>query len=387
MKNIKTILHTGLCVFALMFIFTAAAYAANGDVAGNIYSTDILAVVNGFPMESYNIGGKTAVIAEDLSDKWYGFDHAYSDSDRTLYVWSSLVNSPDVDTVDAVTRGLCGALVGNFYETDIKVVFNGHEVPGYNIGGKTVVCIEDLGTPDDSVNAQYGYTKYLCNFTYNNDTRVVTLDSLMDNEYRVIRDIESEHIEYRFISENVIEPVYDPMIYNFEIRDMKNLQPLYFSINGNLTEIGLCYVQREYGYDYADVHCIIDYDKANNAVLSQLKKEILPYDEALKLFYESGQYNVYDRCENDKYTVLLVKAVDADIQRADESDIDFFRRNMYKTVLLKKSGGYCTVNEMSDGEQIIMTFISEDELQYTRDPDEPTTLPLVLNFSFDNYAN
>ena len=42
--------------------------SADGGVIGHIYSTDILTYVNGEPIDAYNIGGKTVVIAEDLGD-------------------------------------------------------------------------------------------------------------------------------------------------------------------------------------------------------------------------------------------------------------------------------------------------------------------------------
>ena len=45
---------------------SSTVLAANGDVAGYIYSTDILAYINGVEVESYNIGGKTAVVIEDI---------------------------------------------------------------------------------------------------------------------------------------------------------------------------------------------------------------------------------------------------------------------------------------------------------------------------------
>ena len=57
-----------ILLFALLF-FTLPTQAANGDVIGSIYSTDILAYVNGRPIRSYNIGGKTVILVEDLSDK------------------------------------------------------------------------------------------------------------------------------------------------------------------------------------------------------------------------------------------------------------------------------------------------------------------------------
>ena len=372
MKSFKTFIKTGLCIISIMFVFTAAAYAANGDVAGDIYSTDILAVVNGFPMESYNIGGKTAVIAEDLSA--YGFGYEYNDNDRTLYVWSSYKPMLPPEAAENVKRGLTGATAGNFYETDVKVVFNGYEVTGYNIGGKMSVCIEDIGTPDDSANAQYGYTKYLCSFTYNNDTRTVTLDSFTDNLslYHMYENIGYSHISCNFISENVIELTYDPMVADIEINGIKNvsdeknvLKPLYFSTDGNLTPIGLCYIPPEHYNDFDDIRSAvyyeIDYDKAKYAVESQLKRDILPYDEAVRLFYESGKYIVHDRCENSKYTVLLVSDTHEDMQTKADGG---FNEEKFRVMVINKSGGYFRIRNIADYQTLTMTFLNDDTVEF-----------------------
>ena len=61
-----------------------SVYAANGDVIGTVYSTDILAYINGRPVPSYNIGGRTAVLAEDLADSSYGISFGYDDTRRLL---------------------------------------------------------------------------------------------------------------------------------------------------------------------------------------------------------------------------------------------------------------------------------------------------------------
>ena len=60
-----------LILLALSMVFGTSASAKVGDVIGNIYTTDILAVVDNMPIKSYNIGGKTAIVIEDLRD--YGF--------------------------------------------------------------------------------------------------------------------------------------------------------------------------------------------------------------------------------------------------------------------------------------------------------------------------
>lgn len=165
-----------------VFIFAAiGVMAAPGDVVGSIYSTDILANVNGSPINSYNIGGKTVVLAEELCNndtgKHYGFDCVYDNSTRTLTLTSTFTKgNADVE----ISRGAVGEVIGNVYETDIKVIFNSHEVTGYNIGGQTAICIEDLGVYDQSEpNAAYGYSKYLCNAVWNGQTREIALNTFL----------------------------------------------------------------------------------------------------------------------------------------------------------------------------------------------------------------
>ena len=65
------VLTVVLAVLCSMFACVPAS--AESGVVGHIYSTDILTYVNGQPIDGYNIGGRTVVIAEDLDS--YGFNH------------------------------------------------------------------------------------------------------------------------------------------------------------------------------------------------------------------------------------------------------------------------------------------------------------------------
>ena len=71
-------------ISAILAIFCAfgTAYAESGDIIGHVYSTDILAVIGGNEVPAYNIGGRTAVVIEDLSNEQFGypFFFAYDDS-------------------------------------------------------------------------------------------------------------------------------------------------------------------------------------------------------------------------------------------------------------------------------------------------------------------
>ena len=79
-----------ILIFILIFAMITPAtvtLAANGDVVGHIYSTDIRAFINGVEVESYNIGGKTAVVIEDIiAENSHGY--IYDDNSRTLKFFS-----------------------------------------------------------------------------------------------------------------------------------------------------------------------------------------------------------------------------------------------------------------------------------------------------------
>lgn len=138
MKKILSIILTAISVLAI----STSVFATNGDIAGHIYSTDIRACINGVWVDSYNIGGKTAVVIEDII-RWNSYEYIYDDNTRTLKIFSlkpyCLVEGK------AQNKTKPGKVMGNIYKTDIKTLVYDVVVPTYNIGGKTAVAIEDLG--------------------------------------------------------------------------------------------------------------------------------------------------------------------------------------------------------------------------------------------------
>ena len=137
----KRILSSVL-VLSLIIATMIPTFAANGDISGHIYSTDIRAFINGIEVESYNIGGKTAVVIEDLFGERTHLCQ-YNDDTRTLK-FSGLAPS---FLEEGKNKGdyAPGTIIGNVYETDIKTSVYDVVIPSYNIGGKTAVAIEDLG--------------------------------------------------------------------------------------------------------------------------------------------------------------------------------------------------------------------------------------------------
>ena len=75
---------TVLALFATILFASVTASAKPGDIAGKIYSTDIVAYIDEMAVPSFNIGGKTVVIAEELEP--YGFEVIWDGDKRTLNV-------------------------------------------------------------------------------------------------------------------------------------------------------------------------------------------------------------------------------------------------------------------------------------------------------------
>lgn len=167
MKKISVV----FLILAIMFIMSVAATAANGDIAGHIYSTDIRAYINGVEVKSYNIGGKTAVVIEDILNE-NTHQYIYDDSSRTLKFFT-LAPAFLVEE-KAQGKAVSGRVTGNIYETDIRTSIYDVIVPAYNIGGKTAVAIEDLG-----------YDKKLSpiggRYIWNETDRTISLEFLYQN--------------------------------------------------------------------------------------------------------------------------------------------------------------------------------------------------------------
>ncbi len=129
-----------LCFFLLFPVFTAYA----STITGKAVHTDIVAYINDLPIPSYNIDGKTAIIAEDLAK--YGFTVSYSNDERRLDVDYIDYHPPKITanyTPQKNTKPI-GSFAANVYATDIVTTIDGEKVPSYNIGGRTLIFIDDL---------------------------------------------------------------------------------------------------------------------------------------------------------------------------------------------------------------------------------------------------
>ena len=164
----KKILSIILAV-SIILVISLSIFAANGDIAGEIYSTDIKACINGVWVDSYNIGGKTVVIVEDITNQF-----KYSDALRVLIIDDF---SPDyLVSGDDLSNQKPGTVVGNIYETDIKTYFRGRELTCYSLNGKMAIVLEELG--EDNTFSDIGGK-----FIWNPNNRTIVLESMYRYPY------------------------------------------------------------------------------------------------------------------------------------------------------------------------------------------------------------
>lgn len=160
-------------LFGILFTLSlspAAISAANGDIVGNIYPSDIKAYVNGNPVPAYCMDGKTAIILEDL-EHW-GAGVSYNDTLRTLIVDTLWLN-PDRELESVSLTNKTDA--AHIYESDIKTYLNGSVLPAFAINGKMAAAIEDI-----AANNEYSDT-YFAKYVWNPQERAIYLDFLTQN--------------------------------------------------------------------------------------------------------------------------------------------------------------------------------------------------------------
>ncbi len=174
MKKILSIILT----ITIMLTVSATVSAKNGDVIGHIYSTDIRAFVNDIEVQSYNIGGKTAVVIEDILSV-NSHECVYDDYSRTLKFYSLAPHY--LVEQKAQNKIKPGKIIGNIYETDIKTSIYDVDIPTYNIGGKTAVAIEDLGC-DGAFSSIGG------RFIWSESERTIRLEFLYESTNQLSRD-------------------------------------------------------------------------------------------------------------------------------------------------------------------------------------------------------
>ncbi len=167
------IMKRKLIMFITAAVITApaAVYAENGDIAGTIYTTDILTQIDGRSITSYNIDGETLIALEDLSR--YGFNVTYNDSVRAVFI--NQTGDCPADFKPLIERGRSGGIAGYYYESDIKAFVNGTPVTAYSLNGKMAAKVEELGGIYEQ--DVYGYSQCLMTFEYDDSKRLLSLST------------------------------------------------------------------------------------------------------------------------------------------------------------------------------------------------------------------
>lgn len=129
-----------LVFLAFLMCFTCNV-SVSADYSKYTLHTDILAYINGAPIRSFNIDGFTGVVAEDLLQ--YGFGVYYNNDARKLEV-IRLNNKITSDYVPKPLSAPVGSKDKKIYDTDIKTYVNGNLVTSFNIGGETIIFIDEL---------------------------------------------------------------------------------------------------------------------------------------------------------------------------------------------------------------------------------------------------
>ena len=139
----KKIISVMLATVIMVSMVGVVASAATG-VAGSYYYTDIKTYTRGQLMTSYNVGGKTVIVAEDLRS--YGFEVVWNGANRTLTIKD--VHGPASSNATSAKTGPIGAVAGSYYHTDIVTYFDGKKIESYNLNGVTVIpatLLRDFG--------------------------------------------------------------------------------------------------------------------------------------------------------------------------------------------------------------------------------------------------
>lgn len=137
----KDFLRNCIPLLLLAALSLSAAALRPGDVAGQVLATEIRAFIDGVEIPAYNIDGNLGVVAEDLNA--YGFVTGYDDPTRTLTVARTGAAVRGVEIPES-SHQPSGTVIARVLYSDIRVYLDGHEIPGYNIDGRTIILFSSL---------------------------------------------------------------------------------------------------------------------------------------------------------------------------------------------------------------------------------------------------
>ncbi len=319
-------LTTAAIIAAGVIASAVGASAANGDFVGYVYSTDILATVDGIPVTSYCLDGKTAVAVRDLEPLGFGVE--FYDDARIATVESPR-SSLDASAEANVTRGTVGEIVGTIIESDITLYVNGTEVPAYNIGGRLVAAIEDLAPYDPSSSlTAVGYSETELACAWDESTRTIALYTLagVDNSEQAEQIALDNNLILKIVSgdgrvtfENNAYPEFTD---GFTAGIANRYEPLYYTAaDGTRTELGYAYITADtvvtqpdgggygalrvlsgtcYSLDLAALKTICE---ANKGIHATIEDELAYWQAG-----GNGLWKVTAMFETDDYVLLAMRA-------------------------------------------------------------------------------
>lgn len=141
--RVLSLLLAALMLLSPLALPTSAT--APGEEMGQVLYTDIVAYIDGYPVRSYNIGGNTYIVVEDLGA--YGFDVIWNSAEGKLIISTTRTAAPEAYTStfkpEANTHEP-GTPAMPYLYTQITTWIGDQQVTGYNIGGFTCICMDDL---------------------------------------------------------------------------------------------------------------------------------------------------------------------------------------------------------------------------------------------------
>jgi len=342
----KKLIFTAIIMFSVLIIGTNAQSAQPGDVIGNVYSTDILAFINGVPVQSYNIGGRTMVIIEDLTEEttgFWGINYNYIDDLRLLVAdfHAFLIN--DMRRIEPIERGEPGNVLGNIYETDIVVYVNGLRIPAFSLNGRMAVAIEDLGATEHGAE----WSRYLMRYIWNEDERTISLEYLhlgLQNE--VFRLLEERFLSV-WIENDVVSILINYFSYGVFVNatrfyadfSEKDYFPLWYGnirIGTGFISRPLIVIRNDDGGVILDGDSVFfrhqfDIDTLVNAIKSiEVPPPTFEFEEMLHHFIAGAfgkRWEIYERIDTDEYTNLHI-TMDA----LEEIYVRFYRDGTWKQI-------------------------------------------------------
>lgn len=293
----------GLMMLAMLFCLCLAASAASGDINGAVYATDITAIINGVTVPSYNIGGKTVVVVEDITR-----EHYYNDSLRTLIIGSF---APDnlIAGENAPQKHPVGTKVGNTYETDIVTYLYDQKLPCYSLNGKMAVAIEDLGG-DNSFTATGG--KYI----WDAAARTITLETIYEIGNSITDIMHEKHVSLQ--SEDGINAEFVPQpIMHGSVSGLRLFEggvPREILVDGKVIGYSFCPVHAVFwnnddGSLSLEFNRTVLYTQYDLALVEELLRDVTPVQPTRAdwlEYYELNMMRVLDSLETEEYTFLYM---------------------------------------------------------------------------------